>query len=254
MGSSPDETKRPETHGADLAALIGATIAVLFTVTNTPGAWGVQSTIIGLLLLAVLLAFFRGRRPSAEQRKSSVGQPGERLESFLIGCALSVVVASVAAIAGAQVVQVLWFSNNDSGLECRSVAVEQAVTAVHDLNDRLPNVKSDKPPSDKRDKNLQHLVDDTLQNGHPSGPFTATGSTEEAQALKITFYDEYDDALGNCLAGYTTNSLWWIAVPSFVVTLAWWNWNYIKTWRIWNYTKRWTARKKQGHISGNWLG
>ena len=215
MGSNPDETKRPETHGADLAALIGATIAVLFTLINTPGAWDVQSTIVGWLLLAVLLAFFGGRRPSPKQHTS--------LESFLIGCALSVVVAGVAAIASAQIIQNLWFSdnfsNNDSGLDCRSVAVEQAVTAVHDLSDKLPNVNI-----------LQDLVEGTLQQGRPSEAVTGDEPTE-VRALKLAFYDKYDDALGNCLSGYVTNRLWWVAVPSFVLTLIWWYWGYIKYWR-----------------------
>jgi hypothetical protein len=246
MGSSPDEFKQPKTHGADLAALIGATIAVLFTVTNTPGAWGVQSTIIGFLLLAVLLAFFWGRRPSPKTDTSSAEQPEnreraeqpenrERLESFLIGCALSVVVACVAAIASAQTIQVLWFSNNDSDLECRSIAVEQAVAAVQDLNAKLPNATispSPKATISPSPDTLQNLVDDTLQNGHPSGPVTVYGNTE-GLALQIDFYDAYDDALGNCLSGYVTNSLWWVVVPSFALTLIWWYWRYIKNWQIW---------------------
>lgn len=233
MGSSPDEFKRPETHGADLAALIGTTIAVLFTLINTPGAWDVQSTIVGLLLLAVLLAFFRGRRPSPKQHTIWAEQPsnwksfftGESLESFLIGCALSVVVAGVAAIASAQIIQNLWFgnnySNNDKGLDCRSVAVEQAVTAVHDLSDKLPNVNI-----------LQDLVEGTLQQGRPSEAVTGHEPTE-VQALKLAFYDKYDDALGNCLSGYVTNRLWWVAIPSFVLTLIWWYWRYIKKWQFW---------------------
>lgn len=214
MGSNSDESDRPETHGTDLAALIGAAIAVLFTVTNSPGAWSPQSTIIGLLLLVVLLAFFSRRRPQAGQRGSS-----EKWESIFIGFTLSVVVGCVAAIASAQAIQVIWFSNNDSSFECRTVAVEQAAAAVHDLSENLPKAKI-----------LPWLVNNTLKNGHPSGPFTPSGNKEE-QALKIAFYDEYDNDVGGCLAGYTTNSLWWIAVPSFVLTLAWWNWNYIKTWR-----------------------
>ena len=286
MGSSPDEFKRPaklgsspdesKTHGADLAALIGATIAVLFTVTNTPGAWGVQSTIIGFLLLAVLLAFFWGRRPWPKTDKSSAEQAEnpekaeqaenpekakqrenrERLESFLIGCALSVVVACVAAIASAQIVQNLWFSDNysksDSGFECRSIAVEQAVAAVQDVNAKLPTATASpsrtataspsptatfspsptataSPPPNGT---LQQLVDDTLKSGHPSGPFKVYGNTE-GQALQIDFYDAYGDALGNCLSGYATNSLWWVVVPSFALTLIWWYWRFIRTWQFW---------------------
>jgi len=60
---SSDRSDRPGPLGADLVALLGATIAVLLTITGSPGAWGPQSTIIGLLLLIVLLAFFWGRRP-----------------------------------------------------------------------------------------------------------------------------------------------------------------------------------------------
>ena len=63
LGSSSDKSDRPGPYGADLAALLGVTIAVLLTITGSPGAWGPQSTIIGLLLLIVLLAFFWGRRP-----------------------------------------------------------------------------------------------------------------------------------------------------------------------------------------------
>jgi MYXO-CTERM domain-containing protein len=220
MGNSSDESDRTGTHGADLAALIGATIAVLFTVTNTPGAWGPQSTIIGLLLLVVLLAFFSRRRPPAEQRGRLVEQHRENRELIFIGFTLSVVVACVAAIASAQAVQVIWFSNNHSSFECRSVAVEQAASAVHDLSDSLSDAKL-----------LSQLVDKTLKHGYPSGPHKVSGPTEEDQALRIAFYDEYDNDDGACLAGYTTNSLRWIAVPSFLLTLAWWNWKYTKTWR-----------------------
>src|SRR5215470_8908664 len=58
-----EDDSRPGPHGADLAALLGATIAVLLTLTGNPGAWGPLATIIGLLLLVVLLAFFWRRRP-----------------------------------------------------------------------------------------------------------------------------------------------------------------------------------------------
>jgi hypothetical protein len=244
MGSGTDKVEPPETHGADLAALIGATIAVLFTVTNTPGAWGVQSTIIGFLLLAVLLAFFWGRRPWPKKDTSSAEQPEnrekpkqrknrERLESLLIGCALSVVVACVAAIASAQIVQNLWFgdkySNSDSGFECRSIAVEQAVAAVQDLNAKLPKATISPPP---KEDTLQYLVDHTLEHGHPSGRVMVYGNTE-GLALQVDFYDAYEDALGNCLSGYATNSLWWVVVPSFALTLIWWYWRFIKEWGIW---------------------
>jgi Flp pilus assembly protein TadB len=74
IGSSSDESDRPGPHGADLAALIGATIAVLLTLTSTPGAWGYLSTLIGLLLLIILLAFFWRRRPPIEKGASSAEQ------------------------------------------------------------------------------------------------------------------------------------------------------------------------------------
>jgi hypothetical protein len=219
IGSRSDETDKPERHAADLAALIGATIAVVFTVTNTPGAWGPISTIIGSLLLIVLLAFFWQRRPKVEQRSSSTEQRRnwEKWETFFIGFALSIVVGYVAAIASAQAIQSIWFTDNGNRFECRSVAVEQAATAVRDLTDIYPDTRP----------LLHQLAGDTLQNGHPPGPFTVYGSTA-ARALKIDFYDEYDGAIGDCLAGYTFNSLWWIGIPAFLLTFAWWNWDYIK--------------------------
>lgn len=218
IGSNPDQSDKPVRHGADLAALIGATIAVVFTVTNTPGAWGPISTIIGALLLVVLLAFFWQRRPKVKKRSSSTEQRRERWEEFFIGLALSIVVGYVAAIASAQAIQSIWFTDNGNRFECRSLAVEQAVTAVRDLTDIYPDTKP----------LLQQLVGDTLQNGHSPRPFTVYGSTA-AQALKIDFYDEYNGAIGDCLAGYTFNSLWWVGIPASLLTFAWWYWDYIKT-------------------------
>jgi hypothetical protein len=196
---------RPGLHGADLAALLGATVTVLLTMTNTPGAWGVISTIIGLLLLAVLLTFFWRRRPP---------YAGKKWESFFIGLALAAVMGFVVAIASAQAIQTLWFSDNGTRPHCRSVAVSQATTAVRDLSDISNNTGT-----------LQRLVDDTLQHGVP--PMFRYRTAAEG-ALKYHFYDEYYGAVDDCLAGETFESLWWIAVPSFLLTLVWWNWYDIK--------------------------
>lgn len=219
--SSGEFSSRKPHDGADLAALIGATIAVLFTLTSTPGAWGPLSTIIGLVLIIVLLAFFWNRRPSMDRREHTA-ERGEDRKTWvfaLVGLALSIVMAYVAAIASAQAVQNIWFTNNSAGFECRSVAVEQSVTAVHDLSDSSSGATT-----------LRQLVGDTLQNGHPSGPYTVYGSLED-RALKIGFYDEYDDALGGCLADEAFGSLWWVGVPVLLLTLVWWNWAYIGIFR-----------------------
>ena len=223
IGGSSDESDRPGPHGADLAALIGATIAVLFTITNTPGAWGYLSTLIGLLLLIILLTFFWRRRPpvkgtsSAEQRniwKSFF--VGKNRELVFIGVALSLVMGYVVAIATAWAVQSLGFSDDSKSPECRSVAVGQATTAVRDLSDIYNNTSA-----------LQQLVHDALQNGAPSAVATPTDANT---ALRYNFYNEYGGAIGDCLAGETFGwSLWWIGIPSFLLTLAWWNWKYIRS-------------------------
>src|SRR5689334_3995476 len=54
------------THAPDLAALLGAAIVVLLTLTFGQGAWGPISTIVGLLILFMLFAYFWGQRPEGE--------------------------------------------------------------------------------------------------------------------------------------------------------------------------------------------
>jgi hypothetical protein len=197
------EPQGHERSGVDLAALLGATVTVLLTLTFGPGAWGPLATIIGLLLLVVLLAFFWRRRPLGEQRW--------KWELFFVGSALSVVVGFVAAITLAQAIQWRWFRDDTGYTDCRSVAVAQATMTVHDLSDTDPSAN-----------NLPQLADAALKYGSTEWPGV------ENTTLKKAFYDAYYNAVGDCRAGDTFKSLWWIGVPSFLLTLAWWNWNYIK--------------------------
>jgi hypothetical protein len=234
LKSSSDKPDKPESYGADLAALLGATIAVLLTLTGSPGAWGPLSTIIGLLLLVVLLAFFWGRRPvprpwtwEGRRRKlkllfrrtnlrqlfSTKGKrrpAREKWQSFLVGFALSIVIGLVGAIASAQAVQWRWFRDDTGYMYCRSVAAAQATKAVRDLSDTYASAKA-----------LRSLANTAL----------VSGSTErtESSALGDAFYHTYDDAVGDCRAGDTFQSLWWVGVPSFLLAFFWWNWKYIKS-------------------------
>ena len=239
LGSSSDKSGRPGPYGADLAALLGATIAILLTLTFGPGAWGPLSTIIGLLLLVVLLAFFWERRPDvepwtwvdrlrsfkslfswtnlrslfrAESWKSFFAE--KRLELFSVGFALSIVVGLVAAIASAQLVQWQWFRDDTGYTDCRSVAVAQATKAVRDLSDTHANTKT-----------LGSLADTALMYG-------STKRTENPK-LDDAFYSAYDDAVGDCRAGDTFKHLWWVGVPAFLLAFLWWNFKYIKRSSEW---------------------
>jgi Flp pilus assembly protein TadB len=209
-GNSPGKSSRLnslESYRADLAALLGATITVVLTLTFSPGAWGPLSTIIGSLLLVILLAFFWGRRPLAEQSK--------QWEFISIGLSLSVVIGLIGAITLAQAIQWRWFRDDTGRTDCRSVAVAQATAAVHDLSHDLSNTYTSAGT-------LQRLVNDALRHG----------STERPDAidtpLSHTFYNAYGEAVGDCRAGDTFEKLWWIGIPSGLLTLAWWNWEYIK--------------------------
>jgi hypothetical protein len=202
----------------DLAALLGATIAVLLTLTFGSGAWGPLSTIIGSLLLVVLFAFFWRRRISAEQRRSSAGKFRVR-ESFFVGLALSAVVGLVGAITSAEAFQKAQFSDNGNRFECRSVAVAQATMAVRDVND----IRA-------RKNLLQELIDETLNPGQqPSKAAKSTdANTRTADAaVRYAFHHEYESVLGDCLANETLNSLWWIGISCAVLTFVWWSWNLI---------------------------
>jgi hypothetical protein len=237
---------QPGLHGADLAALLGATVAVLLTITFNPGAWGPIATIVGLLLVVMLLAFFWDRRPPAKDWSWSrrlakiklLANPEEwrkllilktwskffawqRWESFFVGFALSAVMGFVVAIASAQTIQSIWFGDNAPS-ECRSVAVAQATMAVRDFND-ISVTKSNNRNSIKSP--LQTLIDNTLQNGDQ--PLNGVPYVPDI-ALQYAFYNQYDAAVGNCLAGETFDSLWWAGVSAFVLTLAWWYWAYLK--------------------------
>jgi len=210
----------PGPLGADLAALLGATITVLLTLTGSPGAWGPLATIIGLLLLVVLVGFFWGRRPKVE--------PEFSWQKLSVGFALSAVMGFVVAITSAQAIQAIWFSD-DNPSECRSIAVAQATMAVRDLSETdVKNIsqvdRNQSPLQLDADKSfLQNLIDNTLAGGHPTVSDTPTGEG----ALEYAFYRQYDTAVGDCLAGATFQSLWWIGVPAFLLTLAWWYWAYI---------------------------
>ena len=142
MGGNSEGWDKPGLHGADLAALLGATIAVLVTITSGPGAWGPLATITGLLLLVALLAFFWRRRPRRVKQARSADQRGkwssffawEKWEPLFVGFALSVVIGCVVAITFAQIFQPLWSPDKDQS-ECRSFAIAAATTTVRDLSD-----------------------------------------------------------------------------------------------------------------------
>jgi H+/Cl- antiporter ClcA len=212
----------PGPLGADLAALLGATITVLLTLTSSPGAWGPLATIIGLLLLVVLLAFFWGRRPEPKPEKDWSWQ------KFFVGFALSVVMGFVVAIASAQAIQSLWFGD-DNPSECRSIAVAQAASAARDISEidvkKISHIDPNKSPLqlDSEKSFLQNLIDNTLAGGHPTVTDTPTGEG----AVEYAFYHQYDTTVGDCLAGEVFQSLWWIGVPALLLTLGWWYWKYI---------------------------
>lgn len=220
-GSRSEGSARPFQHGADLAALLGATIAAVLTLTGQSGAWGAQSTIIGFLLLIVLLAFFWKRRPYAVEPTSPAGQrerpveesgkpveeiPWEKWEPRFVGFALSVVIGGVVALAFAQAFQLLW-SPDKGQSECRSVAVAAATKAVRDLSDIDGDMSA-----------LQKLINYTWENGHVTGQPTNVNDP----VLSYAFYNQYDATVGDCLAGDTFNNLWRIAVPAFLLALVWW--------------------------------
>jgi MYXO-CTERM domain-containing protein len=214
---------KPGLHGADLAALLGATVTVLLTITSGPGAWGSLATITGWLLLVALLAFFWRRRPGTVEQASPADQRGkwssffawEKWEPLFVGFALSVVIGCVVAIASAQAVQPHWSPDKDQS-ECRSVAVAAATTTVHDLSD----IKVSNNQSNKLAVQLNKLVVYTWKNGHK-----ANKPTNIDPLISYSFYHQYDATIGDCLAGDTFNKLWWIALPAFLLALIWWYWN-----------------------------
>ena len=97
--------------------------------------------------------------------------------------------------------------------------------AVHDLSDVHANRKT-----------LRQLVDKTLKRQNvdewtalTSGPSPVIKKVPNASnATGHVFYRECEAVVGDCLAGETFESLWWIGVPSFLLTMTWWNWNYIR--------------------------
>ena len=247
-----------DTHGPDLAALLGAAIVVLLTLTFGQGAWGPISTIVGLLLLFMLFGYFWGQRQKDDSRAVDwaalvgaaivvgltlsispgalvrvlvglfvgllvlltwwvygLAQSGE-FKSILVGAAFSVVVGLVGSIAAAQAVQARWFGDDANDPTCRSVAVAQATTAVGDLRGVGASPGT-----------LSRLVGHVLMTGAPEPPVEKVGDTNAA--MRNAFYDEYRTAIGDCLAGNTFEQLWWIGVPFFLLTFAWWNLSRKKT-------------------------
>ena len=238
-------------HAPDLAALLGAAIVVLLTLTFGQGAWGPISTIIGLLILFMMFAYFWEQRPGGQSRGVDLAAlagviivlgltllispgvtvrvivgifvvlwvlsmwrvygfaPKDESKSIFVGIAFSVVVGLVGAITVAQAVQSRWFSGGLSHPDCRSVATAKAATAVHDLS----GTSSD-PTT------LSVLVGNALKNGAPD-PTVEDVETADA-AMTNAFHDEYESAIGDCLAGETFEQLWWVGVPLFFLTLAWW--------------------------------
>lgn len=71
-GDRGDMAKSRGEGDVDLAALLGAAIVVLLTLTLAPGPWGPISTIVGLLVLCMLFAFFWGQHPKSQSRPVNV--------------------------------------------------------------------------------------------------------------------------------------------------------------------------------------
>ena len=137
-------------------------------------------------------------------------------ESFFVGLALSVVMGFAVAIASAQAIQSSRFSDKHPS-ECRSIAVAQAITAVHDLNDFALNKSA-----------LSGLIITALNDERPH---VTEIPKDPDGALQYAFYRQYDVTIGDCLAEATFKSLWWIGVPSFLLTMVWWYWKYIRVRR-----------------------
>jgi len=235
----------------DLAALLGAVVVVLLTITFEPGAWGPLSTIIGFWVLCMLFGFFWRQRPPGRSHVVDwavlgaaavvlaltllkapgalvrflivifvglwvlfmlLAFPQRRREpgSIFVGFVLSVVVGLIGAITVAQVVQWRWFRDT-SYSHCRPVAVAKATMAVADLSD-----------IDASASNLHLLANDVVIYGSTARPFV------EDTTLSDAFYNAYDEAVDDCLAGDTFESLWWIGVPFFLLTLIWWNLSRLK--------------------------
>jgi hypothetical protein len=167
------------------------------------------------------VTFFWPRRPSPDKPQG--------WQYFFVGVALSIVMGFVVAITSAQVIQSVWFGD-DNPSECRSIAVAQAAMATRDLSEtdvkKISHIDANKSSLqlDSKKSFLQNLIDNTLASGHSTVTDTPTGEG----ALEYVFYHQYDTTVGDCLAGETFQSLWWIGVPSFLLTLAWWYWAYIE--------------------------
>jgi hypothetical protein len=222
-GNSSEKQDRPGLHGADLAALLGATITVLLTLTYNPGAWGPLSTIIGLFLMVALLTFFWRRRPPADKwpwpdrlnKCKSLFKPEKwikfvkpkawkklfgwkKWEPFFVGFAVSVVMGFAVAIASAQAIQWKLFPD-DNPSECRSIAVAQATMAARDLSEtdvkdfsHIDLSKTNLYFSNREESFLQVLIDSTLKYGHRP---VADKPEYAVSALEYAFYRQYDRRL-----------------------------------------------------------
>jgi hypothetical protein len=99
------ETDEPGRGHADLAALLGVVVAILLTLTSTPGAWGYTSTIVGAVLLCVLIAFFA-------PHPSDVGRAKVKWESFIVAIAFAALFGLAGALVGAWPLQDHFFADS----------------------------------------------------------------------------------------------------------------------------------------------
>lgn len=190
---------KPEERGrghTDLAALLGAVVVVLLTLTSDPGAWGYTSTISSALVLCLLIAFFAAHPSSA----------APNLESFIAAFVLAAVVGIAGAVTAAWPVQDISFRDDSY---CRAIGVNAAANAVRALS----GTELDADGVDATPAELRALVQAQLRSPVPVDDGTVLGSA---------FSLAYDNASGDCLADETTDHLWMVAVPLAVVTLTWW--------------------------------
>jgi hypothetical protein len=193
LDSATDKERQGHT---DVAALLGAGLTILLTLTFTPGAWGFISTIVGSLLLCLLAAFF-WRHPLTASPKP---------ESFLVVIALATLIGTAGAITAAWPYQDHYVTDT---LDCRAVGVAQATSTVHDLSDT--GITGDGIFATRAQ--LRSIIQQQMDTAWPISDGTALGDA---------FAHAYTDASGDCLANYTTERLWVIGVPLFGLTLIWW--------------------------------
>jgi hypothetical protein len=195
VDDSRTEADERERGHADLAALLGAVVVIILTLTLQPGAWGFISTVAGTVVLCVLIAFF-ARQPS------SVGRTGAKWESVLIAVVFAAMVGIAGAVTGAWPLQDHFFADSQY---CRAVGVNAATSAVRDLTATgLDDATPDR---------LHKLVKNQLNSPTP---------LDDGSTLGDAFYRAYTSSFGDCQSDYVTDRLWWIALPLFGATLIWW--------------------------------